>query len=159
MDPSLSEMVTDGANRVGARSEPTPLLSFAFVIAVGACAVSFRIRTRRGVLAAAAVATATLAIPGLSTILEHRRDAPARAESSSAIIERLSERVERFSTAHGCARVTHSECVACEPVVDFALATSVACPSPAPIVLGPDALTATCLESNGTLSCGERGGR
>jgi hypothetical protein len=156
MDPSLSDMVTQGANRVGERGEATPLAAVGFVAAVALTVVVLRARRSRPVMGAAVVAVLAGAVPGLSTIQERRADSLAHAPLAAAVIERFRGDVERFSDAHGCAVVTKSACAACDPIVDFALATSGTCRAPAPIVLGEDALTAGCTDVSGTLMCGGR---
>jgi hypothetical protein len=154
MDPSLSEMVTEGANRVGERGEATLVGAIGFVAAVTLTVVALRARRSRGRVGAAVVLVLAGAIPGLFTITSRRADAPSHAALAAAAIERFRLEVERFSDAHGCAVVIKSTCAACDPIVDFALATSPSCSSPAPIVLGPDALTAGCADAHGTLLCG-----
>ena len=155
MDPSLSEMVTQGANRVGERGNETPAAAIGFVAAVTLTVAALRARRSRGLVAASIVAVLASAIPGLLTIEGRRADSPAHAAVAAAVIERFRCQVESFSDAHGCAVVIRSTCAACDPIVDFALATSHTCSSPAPIVLGPDALTVGCMDAQGTLTCGE----
>jgi hypothetical protein len=154
MLPSLSTMVTDGANRVGERGADAPLSHAGFIAAVGFTALALRMPGARAVRVAAFTAAAAMALPGLSTIAGQRSDSPARAAAAAATIERFRDRIEAFSDARGCARVVASSCAACEPVVDFALATSRACEVPAPIVLGPDSLSAGCTQAGATLTCG-----
>jgi len=154
MIPSLSTMVTDGANRVGERGAHAPLSHAGFVAAVVLTAVALRMPTARSVRVAAFTAAAVMALPGLSTLAGQRSDSPAHAAAAAATIERFRDRIEGFAEARGCAHVVSSSCVACEPVVDFALATSPACDVPAPIVLGPDSLTAGCVQADGKLTCG-----
>jgi hypothetical protein len=155
MDPSLSAMVTEGANRVGDRDDATPAAATAFVAAVVVTVVALRVRRSRALVGALVVAVLASAVPGLSTIAERRADSPAHAVLAAAAIERFRGEVEDFSDAHGCAAVIKSTCSACDPIVDFALATSRRCRSPAPIILGPDALTAGCTDARGALTCGE----
>jgi len=157
MDPSLSEMVTQGANRVGERGQATPVAAVGFVAAVTLTVVVLRARRSRLVVGAAVVLVVASAVPGLSTIQERRADSLAHAPLAAAAIERFRGDVEGFSDAHGCAAVMKSTCAACDPIVDFALATSRTCSAPAPIVLGQDALTAGCTDTNGTLVCGGPG--
>jgi hypothetical protein len=154
MDPSLSEMVTQGANRVGQRGEATPTAAIGFVSAVILTVVALRARRSRIRVGVAVVAVLACAIPGLSIIEGRRADSPTRAALAAAVIERFRSEVEGFSDAHGCAVVVKSTCSACDPIVDFALATSHTCGSPAAIILGPDALTAGCTDARGTLMCG-----
>jgi len=154
MIPSLSTMVTDGANRVGARGDHALLSPAGFVLAVLVTAVALKVRKPRALRVAAFTAAAVLALPGLSTVAGQRSDSPPHAAAAAAAIERFRDSVETFSEAQGCARVVSSSCVACEPVVDFALATLPACEAPARIVLGPDSLTTGCRQAGATLRCG-----
>lgn len=155
MDPSLSEMVTDGANRVGPRGEATEAAAMGFAAAVLVTVLVVRARRGRGVVGTAIAAVLASAIPGFWTIVERRADAPLHAAGAAAVIERFRSDIEGFADAHGCAIVGKSTCAACDPIVDFALATSRRCSSPAPILLGPNALTAGCMDAHGTLTCGE----
>jgi hypothetical protein len=152
MDPSLSEMVTQGANRVGERGEATPAAALGFVAAVMLTVLVLRVRRSRGLVGAAVVVLAS-AVPGLSTIVG-RADSPAHGVLAAAVIERFRGEVESFADARGCAQVVKSTCSACDPIVDFALATTRTCSSPASIILGPDALAAGCTDVRGTLTCG-----
>jgi hypothetical protein len=154
MNPSLSEMVTDGANRVGARRDATPQAVIGFASAVMLTIVVLRARRTRGFVCASSVAVLTSAIPGLLTIVQQRADSPPEAMHAAAVIERFQTDIESFADTHGCAQVLTNACTACDPIVDFALATSPACSKPAPIMLGPDALTEGCIDARGTLTCG-----
>jgi hypothetical protein len=156
MNPSLSEMVTDGANRVGERRDATPEAVVCFASAVVLTIVMLRAR-RAHVLVSGGVAVVVSAVPGLLTIAERRADSPAKAMGAAAVIERFQGEIETFADTHGCARILSDTCVACDPIVDFALATSRACRTPAPIMLGPDALTEGCIDARGTLTCGASG--
>jgi hypothetical protein len=152
--PSLSRMVTDGANRIGERGVPAPLSPVGFLVAVVFAAVACRMGRNRAVAWIAIPGALALAVPGLETIAGQRSDSPARATEAAATIERFRDEVERFSEEHGCAAVSVSECVACEPVVDFALATAPPCDTPASIRLGQDSLRDGCAETGASLTCG-----
>jgi hypothetical protein len=147
-------MVTQGANRVGERGAATPAAAIGFIAAVTLTVVVLRARRSRAVVGAFMITVIASAVPGLSTIAGRRADSPAHAARAAAIIERFRGEVEDFSDAHGCAMVVKSTCPACDPIVDFALATSRTCTSPASIILGPDALTAGCTDARGALVCG-----
>ncbi len=159
MTPSLSTMVTEGANRVGERGADPKLPAAAFVAAIALASLAFRVRSARARVSILAAAAAAMAFPGLATIAGQRSDSPARAVAAAATIERFRDQVESFAEAHGCARVVASACVACEPVVDFALATERACDAASPIILGPDSLSEGCAEAASTLICGRGSAR
>ena len=154
MIPSLSHMVTDGANHVGEPGAMTPLVSLVFVASVVLTALALRRRSRvmDGV---GIVAVVCAALPGLSTFAAQRPSSRLQGTTAAALIERFRAQVQGFAEEHQCAAVRASACVACEPVVDFALATTAPCASPSAIFLGKDALTAGCAEAGGTLTCGE----
>jgi hypothetical protein len=158
MIPSLSRLVIDGANRIGEHTAVSPLAPLAFLGAAVLTALALRWPSR-GAHAVGVAAIICAALPGFSTFAAQRPSSPLQGTTAAAVVERFRAQVQGFAEEHQCAAVRASACVACDPVVDFALATVPPCATPAAIVLGPDALTAGCVESGGTLSCGGVPGR
>ncbi|HEX7666531.1 MAG TPA: hypothetical protein VF407_18520 [Polyangiaceae bacterium] len=151
---SLADMVTDGANRVGPRAYPQ-VATGALVLAVAGAALTFRTQHGKRAAGVALVVAVAAAVPGTTILLTGRRDAPAHVEAAATKIEAFRARIETFGQAHGCAKITETSCVECDPIVRFALATTdTTCASPASIRLGPDAIEAPCVEANDTLTCG-----
>jgi hypothetical protein len=152
--PSLAEMVTDGANRVGPR-HPPPTAAAVLLLAVVVTATTLRSRRRGLVFSFVLVAALAAAIPGLRILATQRSDSPAQAGVAAATIERFRARVEGFARMHRCAQVVSSSCVECDPVVHFALADVKECATPASVVLRANSLTTGCHEEGNTLLCGE----
>jgi len=147
---TISRVLVDGANRVEA---PGATHGEAWSALGAVLAATLLIRRSRGAHAAIVAFAALASLPGLSAWAA-RADGPRRAGSSAASVDRLSSAIETFAREHGCANVVRSSCVACAPVVRFALARSARCAAPAPIVLEADAIEAGCAERSGTLVCG-----
>ncbi len=131
-----------------------PSAPFFFLAAVVVAALLLRHRSRLA-HAVGAIAIVGAGVPGFSTFAGQRPSSPLQGTTAAAVVERFRAEVQSFAEAHRCAAVRSSACVACDPVVDFALATIPPCEAPAPILLGPDALRTGCTESDGALICGE----
>jgi len=146
--------VTDGANHVGEPGTVGPFAPFVFAVAVLLTALALR-RRSRALHGLGVVAIVCAGLPGLSTFAAQRPSSRLQGTTAAAVIEHFRGQVQAFAEEHQCAAVRESACIACEPVVDFALATTPPCASPAPIRLGPEALRTGCVEAGGTLTCGE----
>jgi len=146
----ISRVLIDGANRVEA---PGATHGYAWSALGALLAATLLIRSSRRAPAWIAAFAALAGLPGVSAWAA-RADGPSHAGSSAARVDRLASDIETFAREHGCANVARSSCVACDPVVRFALAKSPRCATPAPIVLEEDALEAGCAERSSALVCG-----
>ncbi|HSQ65889.1 MAG TPA: hypothetical protein VLM85_21860, partial [Polyangiaceae bacterium] len=139
-----------GANRVDA---PGATHGVAWSALGAVLAAALLIRSPRRAPAWVVAFAALACLPGLSA-WAGRADGPLHARSSAARVDRLASDIETYARERGCAGVVRSSCVACDPVVRFALAKSARCATPAPIVLEADAVEAGCVERSGALVCG-----
>jgi hypothetical protein len=153
---TISDLVIDGANRLG----PSSSWGAALFFAIAALAAVAMVRRESRLSMPAVIVLALLgALPGFSACAAHRADAPWRVHAAADRVERLTASLESYAHTHGCAAVVRSTCAACDPIVRFAMATTAPCASPAPIVLHENALDAECAEAGGALVCGGPGAR
>ena len=140
----------DGANRVEA---PGATHGYAWSVVAAALTATLLLRKPRYAAAPIVAFAAIASVSGFSAWAA-RADGPRRAGASAARVDALASAIEGFARSHGCAEVVRSSCVACDPVVRFALARSARCAGPAPVVLEADAIERGCAERSGVLVCG-----
>jgi len=166
MDESLTDprcvatvdaLVLDGANgvcrdaRLGARDESAWRAGALALAVLVALAILVAPRKRALVVGLAFA----LALPGFVAMTTLRADRPTEVARSAASIAALHGAIRAFAVRHGCARVTLSECVGCEPIARLALA-GLACERPAAIELHEGTLERGCEERDAALVCGAR---
>ena len=99
MTPSLSHMVTDGANRVGERSPVAPSAPFVFLAAVMVTALILR-RGSRFAHGMGVAAIVCAAVPGWSTFAAQRPSSPLQGTTAAAVVERFRGQVQAFAEEH-----------------------------------------------------------
>jgi hypothetical protein len=159
-------ILVDGANGICRRPESHRPLAEATVIfsivLAGAAFVAFaRTRVQRVPATSAArvamlAAIILLAVPGLIGVFVRRADAPAVRSAIAADVDRLVIRVAAFAHARGgCVDVVDEGCIACAPVIRFALPDPHECIHPrGHVVLHAQAMTRGCREQDDRLICG-----
>ena len=119
----LTSLVDDGANTVCDRfaSDTTMIVSGALVIGA---AIVWKLgpRARGRVLAGALV----LSLPGYYALFAERADAPLRATTTAARLDRVETSLEDDARTRGCAS-EENPCEACQPITRFAHARRGVC--------------------------------
>jgi hypothetical protein len=160
---TATTVLVDGANgvchapRPGAPPCDRLLLGAEIALALAVVIVApWPLPRRRLALAFVAAVAAAATLPGLSAIATTRADAPLNAVATVAPMRSLAASLDRFARAHPrCVRVVRNDCIACEPIVRFALPVRGHCTGAWGLVtLGPDALEARCAVSRDALVCG-----
>jgi hypothetical protein len=109
--------------------------------------------TRLGILLVAAILIAT---PGLRAVWLERGDAPLHADASAKKVATLVGEIDAFASARDdCLQEVRNDCLACQPLMRFALPVHTSCAHPrGRIELRPDALSSGCTVRGDTLECG-----
>jgi hypothetical protein len=124
------------------------------------CAVALSgARLRRSLGIALGCAAAFAASAGWWMVLAVRADAPPYAAATAAHIEDLVDRLDAFAWArHECVETVHNTCVACEPLLRFALPMHVSCAhAHGRVELRKGALSGACTQHGDALDCGSSG--
>ena len=149
---SNEEVLVHGANGVCGPPAPSArgLVGWAVVAALALVLLGRRAR-RRWLIALVLAA----ALPGLWCIVARRADRPGHADAVVAAPRALDAALRRYAAPFaGCVTV-RDRCVACEPIVRFALPPAASCAAPGSVVIEPDALSRGCRSVGGQLVCGE----
>jgi hypothetical protein len=164
--PSTAEqLLLHGANAVCGVPEVAEGASFRTKAALGlsvalGLAFGWALIQRRGVsptrMAILLVAGVLVATPGLRAVWLERGDAPLRADTSTKKVSTLVNEIDAFASARNeCLEEVHNDCVACQPLMRFALPMHTTCTHPrGRIELRSDALSSGCVVRGDTLECG-----
>ncbi|HEX3772727.1 MAG TPA: hypothetical protein VHV30_17730 [Polyangiaceae bacterium] len=165
---SAEQLLVDGANAVcgvrdaGEAARASTLRAKAALglsVALG-IAFAWALVQRRGVspvrMAVLLVAAALIAMPGLRAVWVDRGDAPLKAEVPAKKVTALVSQIDAFASARNdCLQEVRNDCVACQPLVRFALPVHTSCAHPrGRIELRSDALSSGCVVHGDTLECG-----
>ena len=152
--PANDAVLIHGANGVCGPPQPSGATAIASTLAaLLALALLWR-RARRRFVVVLAVACA---LPGWWALACARADRPGHAAEVAAAPRALADTIERFAAAHRDCVTVADRCLACEPVVHFAVPEAARCAAPATIALGADALTRGCRAQGRALVCGGGG--
>jgi hypothetical protein len=165
---SAEQLLLDGANAVcGVRDtgEAARTSTFRAKAALGlsvalGVAFAWALLQRRGVsptrIAVLLVAAVLIAMPGLRAVWIDRGDAPLRAEVPAKKVTALVSQIDAFASARDeCLQEVRNDCVACQPLMRFALPVHTTCAHPrGRIELRRDALSSGCVLHGDTLECG-----
>jgi len=164
--PSTAEqLLVHGANAVCGVPEVAEGASFRTKAALGlsvalGLAFAWALIQRRGVsparMAVLLVAAVLIATPGLRAVWLERADAPLHGDASAKKVSTLVGEIDAFASARSdCLQEVHNNCVACQPLMRFALPVRTTCAHPrGRIELRSDALSGGCVVHGDTLECG-----
>lgn len=159
-------ILIDGANSTcgASRPEQTPAaVSWSAACAFGLAIVlllqfrSWKKQWGRWEVAGLLAVAASAAAPGFWALAFKRADAPSRRVDTSRAIAAVLDPLNAFaSTHHLCVRVLN-ECVACEPILRFAIPRRFACAhEEGSVSLRPNAISTGCRVHDDVLDCGKR---
>lgn len=148
----VAALIIDGANRVCERAPPG---AAPFVLVGLALVFAWAVQRGGRLPPIVVVAAVLLAVPGWVGLLARRADAPATIAATAQKVRDLDGALERFAGAHGgCAGVGRNACLACEPILRYALSSHRACPPRGTIDLDAGALGGRCRDEGERLFCG-----